>query len=161
MPFTSLARCFDRRQRISTTDDDGSIDRCERFIKTQDPGLASMRCKCEVHKTSGIIKKVMNVFANEVTFLLHVSLAIGFGSAMATMRDELRAVIRDNFDYQRAPPLADCRANLNSLLDVVAYMQVLVVQFRRAIVEALWTGDLQGPTATHFATDVAMIAHIA
>ncbi|NCF93784.1 MAG: hypothetical protein GWQ05_22925, partial [Verrucomicrobiaceae bacterium] len=152
LPLKGLSTCFHRRARIVTTDDDGAIHRCEAGIDTKGAPTRThtMILKCEVHKAAGMRKKTMKLFTAHISFLVHVSLAIGMGSAMVIMRRELRNVLKESIEYRYGTPPPHHRDELQALLDVFWHSPERTVQLRRAIVEGLFTGGLDGPTIVHW-----------
>eukprot|EP00959_Pyramimonas_sp_CCMP1952_P472310 9499840-Pyramimonas_sp.AAC.2 len=145
-----MCALYARAQRIATTDDDGAIGRCEAGIAQKNTSVHNMRCKCEVHRSAGIRKKTMKLFKAHISFLIHVSLSIGMGSAMVIMRQEFRDILKSSFEFRRGAPPPHYGSELQDLLDVFWHQNVRVVQLRRVIVEALFTGSIAEEQVVHY-----------
>lgn len=150
LPMHEVAQAFTHRQRITATDQDGAIERCEATIQAKDPELHSLRAKCEVHKAAGHRKKVMKLFGPAISFLLHTSLAIGFGAAISVMREELRDVFRDSVVYKVGAPPPECRRQLDALLKVFANIDIPKAKLRATIIGILFNGSIYGDQIVHY-----------
>ena len=150
LPLESLGKQFQRQQRLDINDEDGACEKALRTIEMREPQVASMRLKCELHKASNIRKKTMRLFMGFVRFLIHVSLSMGFGTAMEGMQRELKNIFEESVVYVRGPPPPESVAALKALLDTFASMNSRVVRLRRSIIEALWTGLFQGEKIYHY-----------
>jgi hypothetical protein len=151
LPLAAIASAFHRRQRIICNDGDGAIEKCERLVESRVPAIASMRNKCEVHRASGMRTKTMNVFGVMIRFLIHMSLSIGFGSAVAIMRQELKGVFKDKVDYvPHTSPPPSAKSELKHLLDIFASIRTPSTRLRRVIIETLFTGSPSSSRIQHF-----------
>eukprot|EP00959_Pyramimonas_sp_CCMP1952_P168955 3529494-Pyramimonas_sp.AAC.1 len=92
----------------------------------------------------------MKLFAPRISFMNHGSLSIGMGSAMVTMRRELRRVLTESMEYRHGAPPPNYRNDVQSLLDVFWHSPEKLARLRRTIVEALFAGDLEGQTIVHW-----------
>jgi hypothetical protein len=119
----SIPSKFQRHQRICSSDGAGSIAKCEKGLCKSLGAVSLLHIFCEVHISAGIREKTMMLMNEQVARTIHVSLSLGFGTRMQSLRKELREFLRATLKLVRGTPLASNRAKLHTLLDLFFFSE--------------------------------------
>ena len=129
---------FERKVRISTSDQDGAIERAERSRASK---FDLVRVPCHIHIAAAMLKKAGAILDFDVTGMVHLSLALNTPGAMPGFRKALRQVLAKRLRVCVGhPPPAATRAN-STLLDLLFEGCGPYDPVRRAVIESMANGD--------------------
>ena len=129
---------FERKVRLSTSDQDGAIERAERSRTSK---FDLVRVPCHVHIAAAVLKKAGAILDFDVTGMVQLSLALNTPGAMTGFRKALRQVLTKRLRVCVGhPPPAASRAN-RTLLDLLFEGCGPYDPARRAVIDSLANGD--------------------
>ena len=132
---------FERKVRVSTSDQDAAIEKAEAVRSSKECAL--LRIPCHVHICSAILKKAGKILDMDITGMVQLTLSLNETGAMTSFRKALRdtlarpgkLVVRTGL-----PPRAISDAN-RQLLDILFEGCDSYEQARRCTIESLANGD--------------------
>ena len=77
---------FSRCQRLATTDGDGAIAKAERSMANSDSRSMMMHLTCDVHRVSGIGRKIADLLSADVSGMIQLALSLSTSGAMRSFR---------------------------------------------------------------------------
>lgn len=146
----TIAKHFERTQRLSSTDGDAAVAKAERAFAMKYEGLHLLHVGCQVHLCAGIRKKSMSLDDPLITAVIHTCLALGFSNNMGNFREDLREVLVEMLDYRVGKAPVEFRATQDAWLSTFCGGNDRASELRRAILGTMANGDIRGERFTHF-----------
>ena len=141
MGLSSAKSSFSRSQRLSSTDGDKAIARCERGRGMLQESEALMRTVCLIHKLGAIRESVCDILLGVVQKVKHVVLGLQFGNHMKMFRASFRKVLLGRLQIvrDRKPSAAVMRRN-REIMDI-CMPDTLTLRTKRLTILSLCAGD--------------------
>jgi len=146
------AQCFAQKTRLTTWNSYLANDKAERGIAaSRGSSWQTLRVRCEAHITSGIHAKAFSFTETDVSAMVHLSLSVNHGSAIARFRRALRSVIQEGLVVRfGCPPPAAQQYRQHILRLFLARGRRALV--KRVILQSLPNGDWRNHSAVEFYT---------
>jgi hypothetical protein len=144
-----FSKQFSRKQRICTSDGASAIAKCERGFVNGLVDTSLLHIICEIHVAAGLRSKTMRILDGAVSKAIHLALCLNFGSAMLSMRKQLRLFFRSNLKYVKGTPPPENLEKVKLLLDTFCSESDKPTRLRRTIIEILVTWDIHSTDITH------------
>lgn len=148
-----IARRFERKQRLCTTDGASAIGKVESALQfdMKYADFHFLHTKCTVHRFANCYSTGMSFLPEDISALVHASLALQDGSSMVRFRRALRNIISERLERitDRAPP-AHCAEHRASFLNMFFRTSSRRDRLRSVIVQALANGDWSQEVVQHY-----------
>ena len=114
------SRMFLRCTRVAATDSNSAIGAAEAAISSErwGPQSTHLRILCDVHKTSGVHEKTLELVSDDISGMIRTALAIRNGSAMARFQTCLAQEIESRLEVLQGQHSAEAVAYTRNVLRV-------------------------------------------